>query len=342
MKVKKSELLDALNKVKPGLAKKEIVEQATHFIFAENEIVTFNDQMCIMHPFDCDTEFSVKGEEFYKIISNISEDDIDLSMDDGNLKIKTKSTKASLSTVVGDTAKVEHLVASIRQDIAGKDFWKPLPKEFTQALYLCAFSASKDLATGVRACVAVKGETVFSADGLRACMYVMDGNLEELLIPAKDAMELMKYKVSHYGITDNWIHFKTKDDITFNCKALKGDYPYKQCSGVFEDVEPDMTLPESLKEVVASVTILADGDVDINKMIDVTIEPGLITCKAEKERGWITKTVPFEYKGDKVSFQINPIFFAQILQHATELVLLDGKAMFSSGNFWHVVSLPTE
>ncbi len=342
MKVQKAELISALAKVKPGLAKKEIVEQATHFIFANGEIVTFNDQLCIMHPFDSDVEFSVKGEEFFKIINNISEEEFTMTVDDSTVKIKSKSTKASLSTIVGETATVTHLIEKIKAEIAGKDFWKPLPKNFIEGLYLCAFSASKDLATGVRACVAIKGETAYSTDGLRASMYVFGSKVDELLIPAKDALELSKYKVKEYGISENWVHFRTKDGIIFNCKAMKGDYPYKAVHALFEDDEPAVSFPETLKDAVNAVIILAEGDVDINKVINVDVSSGKITCKAEKERGRIEKTVSFDYKGDDFSFVINPIFFNQILQHATGLNLYEEKAMFSSDNFWHVVALPVE
>lgn len=34
MKVNRAEILEAINKVKPGLAKKNLIEQATHIIFA--------------------------------------------------------------------------------------------------------------------------------------------------------------------------------------------------------------------------------------------------------------------------------------------------------------------
>ena len=100
MKVKKSELVDALSKVKPGLAKKEIVEQATHFIFSQGEIITFNDQISIMHPFDCDFDFSVKGEEFFKIVSGITEEEIDLSLKDNTLHIKSKTINIRMANVL--------------------------------------------------------------------------------------------------------------------------------------------------------------------------------------------------------------------------------------------------
>ena len=45
MKINKSELQEALAKVKPGLASKDLIEQATSFAFMDGRVVTYNDEM---------------------------------------------------------------------------------------------------------------------------------------------------------------------------------------------------------------------------------------------------------------------------------------------------------
>lgn len=340
MKVNRKELVEVLSRIKPGLAKKELIEQATHFIFCNGEAVTFSDQICLIHPFVCDFNFSVKAEEFTKIIDGMSEEEFDMSLEDGILSIKSKSTKAKLSTIVDETAKVEHLIAVIKQEIAAPDFFKPLPKEFLDAIYLCAFSANKDMATGVRSCVAVKDDQVCSTDNLRVSSYIMDGKVQEMLIPAKDAIELTKYKVVDYGVSDNWLHFRTKSGIVFNCKCMKGEYPYGIIESLISQESANVELPSSIGATAASLSSLTEGDQEINKAITISVEPGKVTLKAEKERGWVEKIVPFEYKGEPFTFMTNPNFFAQIMNHATKFILLDGVAQFESDNFVHVMSLP--
>lgn len=342
MKVNKKELLAVITKVKPGVSKKDIIEQAGHLIFSQGEVATFNDQICILHPFESEFAFSVKETEFTKIIGDITESEIDITLKDAKVDIKTKSTKASLTTIVGEESKVEHLIAQLKKTIEAADFFKPLPKEFIDGSYLCAFSANKDIATGVRACVAIKGDTVHSTDGIRASTYIMDASMDEIMIPAKDIMELSKYKVTSYGVSENWAHFKTDDGVIFNCKTMKGNYPYAGVTKIFEDVEPDTTFPAELKAIVSSVAILAEGDELINKVVRITISKDSIKVKAEKERGWVEKEVECKYDGNPVEFLINPIFFSQILSLASEFVLIKGKAQFSSENFFHVMSLPVE
>lgn len=340
MKVKKNELLNIIAKVKPGLSSKEIIEQANHLIFTCNEIVTYNDRICVMHPFDFDTPFSVKADEFSKILSGISEDEIDLTVSEDTINIKTDTTKASLSIIVDEAGKVEHLIEAIQEEIEKDDAWLLLPKEFLSGVYLCAFSANKDVATGVRSCVAIKGDSIFSTDNIRASNYIMDKSMDDVMIPAKDALELVKYEVKEYAISENWIHFTTSDGIIFNCKSMKGDYPYQTIESLFKDLEPSLTFPAGLREIIQSVTILAEGELDINKMITVSVGKSKIVVKAEKERGWIEKSMTFKFKGEPFSFNINPIFFSQILYHATDFSLMGNIAQFSTNNFYHVLSLP--
>ena len=342
MKINKNELLGVIAKVKPGLATKEIIEQTGHLIFTCNEIVTNNDRICVMHPFDCDIAFSVKAEEFSKILSGISENEIEITVKEDTISIETPSTTASLSIIVDEAGKVEHFIEAIQDEIERKDFWQPLPKEFLEGLFLCAFSANKDVATGVRACVAIREDNIYSTDNIRASNYIMDKSMEEMLIPAKEAMELTKYQVVEYGISENWIHFATKHGIIFNCKAFKGEYPYSALEKLFVDRVSDLEFPTGLKDAVQAVTILAEGELEVNKMIRVSVTKKKITVKAEKERGWIEKSVPFEYKGETINFIINPIFFAQILKHATEFSLVDNMAQFCTSNFYHILSLPME
>lgn len=340
MLVNRAELQTILQAVKPGVEKKEVVEQMTHILFTGSAVATYNDRVCVMYPFECDFAFSVKEEDFSKIIDNIAEETLELSLVDDMLLIKSKKTKAKLSTVVDEKAKIAHLIDQLIDLSAATDFYKPLPLEFIEAVTLCSFSANKDSATGVKACVAVKGDTAYSTDSIRCSLYVMDGDMPEILLPAKDVMTLIRYNVSEFGLSKNWAHFRTGEGVTFCCKVMKGDYLYDQIARIFSDDDPTLKFPEELGEQIASVVSLAAGEEDINKSVDLEVQPGIITIRAEKERGWIEKEVDIEYDGEAFKFSINPIFFSQILKHATNFTLLKGKVQFSSDNFYHVLALP--
>lgn len=340
MKVLKKDLLEVIGKCKPGLATKSIIEQAQHLVFSGTDVATFNDSICVIVPFVTDIPFSVSGNEFSKIVEKIVEPDFDLSLEDGNLLIKSKKTKAKLSTLVGETAMVTHLIEDIRQNMIGKNFWKVLPKDFLDGIYLTSFSASRDLTSGVRACCAIKDDGIYTTDNIRASKYTMEGSMDAMLLPARDVLELIKYKVIEYGVSDNWAHFKTADGIIFNCKVLKGEYPYAPINNLFSDKPSTITFPTDLKDSVEAVISLCEGEGDSDKSVTLTIETGRIIVKAEKERGWITKTVESDYTGEKFELLINPVFFSAVLKHAASFVLLEGRGQFQAENFSHILALP--
>jgi len=340
MKVQKLNLLSILTKVRPGLAKKEIVEQASHFIFTKTDIATFNDRVCIIHPFESDIEFSVKGDDFYKIVDKISESEFEITLEDDSIKIKSKSTKAKLSTIVGETAMITPMIENIKQSMIGKGFWQTLPSDFSDGLYLCAFSASKDLSSGVKSCCAIRKDGLYTTDNIRVSTYIMEKEMKELLLPVRDVISLINYQPIEYGISENWAHFRSKEGVIFNCKIMKGEYPFDLLNGLFEDAPVTLEFPTNLRENVEAIISFAEGEEEVNKCISVTVEKGKIVCKAEKERGEIIKTVESDYEGEAFTFLINPIFLSQVLKKATQFVLLDGKGMFVSSNFYHLLVLP--
>ena len=65
--------------MKPGLAKKEIIDRSTHFVFSGSEVLTYNDQICISHPLKLDFVCSVPADDFFRIITNMDGDTLDIS-----------------------------------------------------------------------------------------------------------------------------------------------------------------------------------------------------------------------------------------------------------------------
>jgi len=348
MKLDRKLLLEALQLARPALSKKEFLEEAIRFIFNPHEIATFNDQLCILIPFETGLKFSANGNELYKILDGIKEDEVEITVEDEQVKINSKKTKAGLSTIVGEKERVDTLISRIRDVTNAKGFWRRLPKNFIEGVSLCMFSASRDMTTGAYCCVAAKDNKIYSTDKLRISRFVMDGEVKELLIPARDAIELVKYPVTKYGKSGEWIHFMTNDNVMFNCRTMIGEYPYN-LDRFFIPIENSIAIPEELQDAMKNAAIMAAGDVDIAKMVEMRIEPGKITCKSEKERGWLIKEVDFDgYEGDPIIFYINPIFFAQILTKTTSIWLRQNeqeppdKGVFTRDNFTHIIALGKE
>ena len=96
MIVNRKELLNVLQKVKPGLATKETIEHTTGFIFYDNRVFTYNDEVAVSHPIDVGFEGAVIAKEFYDMLDKMVDDEIEIGPSEGTLRITGKRAKGGV------------------------------------------------------------------------------------------------------------------------------------------------------------------------------------------------------------------------------------------------------
>lgn len=335
--------MEVLLAVKPGLAKKEIVEQTTHFIFTGDRVVTYNDRVCVSHPFETDFQCSVIAKEFYDVLSDVKEEILTVELQDKQLKLSSGKTRLGLQVMESGTLEstIEQLGAQDESRI-----WRRIPEDFIQGLFLCLFSASTNLTHKNLSCLYVHADRVLSSDNNRISRYEMNGRVRSsFLLPLSSAQDLVKYDIQSMCLDESWAHFKTANDAIFSARLYLSDIPYPE-EAMGEHLVVDgstFTLPKELGVVVQEMFIATQGREEADKEIRVTMGEGDITCRGElaQGKGWLEKDVDFpEYKGGKISFAVQPVFFAQVLAKTTTMTLGDNRALFESGQkFKHVMLL---
>lgn len=338
MKINRQELINILNSIKPGLSKKAIVEQATHFIFTGHEIITYNDRICIIYPFTTDFSCSVPAEEFYKILSNIHREEISIDYKEQKLYIKAKGINAGIVTDTGDS--ILKMVDILDLDYA-IEFQNDIPEDFIHGMSMCMFSASKDMTIPVLSCLFVNGKNIASTDDYRISQYKMKSRIKgKFLIPATSVMELVKFDIVKYSILDSWVFFFTKENMCFCAKTIKGDFPdYEPFIKDFDEIS--IALPEDSKEMIEAACILSEGDTEQDKEIDIQIKDNIISIKGENKIGWVESQTSVKFDNN-AKFCINPFFLLKILNKTNIMHLADNKVMFKSVNFKHVIALKGE
>lgn len=332
--VKRSELVGILASIKPALAKRDIIPQAQHFIFANDEVFAYNDELFISHPFQTGLSCSVKADEFYKILSKMSVEKVDLEVKDGVLHIAAGKTKGKLA--IEEDGQIYQLVEGLHLD---KLEWKKFGKDFLEGVELCMYSACTDASQGAITCVHVNGQDLFSTDDVRISWFQMESKMDQFLLPARAAQQLVKFDVIEYAATDSWAHFQTKDGVIFSARQVLADFP--AVSEFFDGEGNRVKLPEALAATVERVGVMADGDIDIDKKITLSFTTDKITCTGSKKGvGSLEEEVDTVYKKEPFEFSINPEFFSHILAKSTVMKLMEGKALFLSGNFKHLIALP--
>jgi hypothetical protein len=338
MKIDRNDLREILEALRPGLNKKERVQQSCHFIFFKDKIATFNERLCIIHPFTCEEEFSVKGEEFFRLINGIAEDTIDLTVIGNKIKVKTKTTNSVITSLSDDQKNVTDEIEILEKSMEN---WKKLPKKFTEALSLCAFSAAPDLSMGVKSCVCIKGDKAFSTDNFRGSLFELDKELkEEIHIPSKAAIELAKYPITEYCFSGKWACFRTDDGLIFACSTIEGSFPYRM-EEFFTELEGLSTieLPAELQQLVNEVVILASNDEsNVGKLVSISLENNSLTVKASNELGFVEKTIDVDFEEDPLFIPINSTLLSQILNRSSEMYVGEERLYFVASDFYHCMA----
>ena len=328
----RKEILLLLESAKPGISTKNSnVEQSDSFIFHNNKIITYNDQISIVVPFESELEGCVPANELHKTLSKIKEDIIILYVEDNQLHIKAKKTKAKLKLI-----EIENIIIP---EIPTE--WAQLPKNFIEGISLCIFSASHDEASGFLNCINILENKIISSDNYRISQFSMDEKMNGFLLPVSSANKLINFDIVEYSLSDSWVYFKTIDRAVFCSRII--DVPYPDVSKMLSTVKGiKFKLPDTIKKSIELSSIFAEGEFDTHKRIYVTLKKGEIICKGEKESGTIQTKTDIDFDKEKINFMINPIFFLQIIDKSTTVIYSENVLLFQSGTFQHLLALYNE
>ncbi len=332
MKINKTELQTALEKVKPGLANKELIEQSTSFAFMRDRVVTYNDEISISHPVqNLDVTGAVKAQALYSFLSKIKRDEIDIEWEENQVVINAGKSKAGLV--------FEQEVKLPVEEIGKIGKWEKLPEELKEALKFCHSCCSKDMSRPILTCVYVGGDSVQASDSFQIVKYNLDKKvpIKEFLLPANSAKELVKYDVTEIAEGEGWLHFKTEDGTVFSSRVFNGEYP---AIDKFLKVEGTaISFPKTTPQALDRARVFAKGDTDDDlPTVAVEISNEQIKFSAQDSSGWFEETLKTKYDGDEIKFSIGVEFLINLLEHAESCIVGENLVKFTGDAWEHVVA----
>jgi len=332
--VNRQDLIDALTKVNPGLAKKELIEQSTHFIFDDDKIWTYNDQITIMHKFNTGLTGAVKAEKFFKLLDKIPDETIQISgTEKGKIKLSGKKIKATIN--IDPDIKLQPIQVP---GINSKQ-WEELPKNFSDAIAFAAFSASRNMARPELTCIWITDGQAVSCDSYRGTKYQLDSKMEQdFLLPATAAVELAKYTPYKIIIDGGWLHFINNEKTSFSCRTYY-DEEYPAMIWKFFEIEGQkIVLPDDFLDAIGRAEIMLTADFDLDRFVLLTMEANTLTCKGEGIYGEFEETTDIDYSGEKIEIKVHPVLLSQILKHI-QVMVVGERLLFHGDKFQHGVCL---
>ena len=339
MKISKTELIKALDIVKPGLATSDNIDQGTSFAFMENRIVTYNDSVSISTPFQSDVIGAVSAKELYVLLNKIDKkiDNINIRQDNGELLIGIGK---------GESAGIK-LVEDIQlplDEVNTKHHWKKIPSDLIKALLFCSFSTTKDLSKPLLTCVHVKNDIVESTDNKRGTDYKLKSEVNgEFLIPVDSIKHLRNFNPTKYSLTDSWVSFLAENKTIFSCRILKEKFP--NISSIMDVTGKKMKFPDGIVDAIDKAVIFCEEEESLaGTMVDIKLTKNLIIIKGENGVGHYTKKTKIKYIGDTFMFSVSSKFFTDMLK-ITDTCYLDKdnhKIKFSCDSWNHMFRLTPE
>lgn len=337
MKVKRAELLEALKKVQPGLAAKEIIEQSQCFVFSEGDLITYNDEIMVSCPCELANkiEGAVRAEELFAFLSKIKNETVDIVIKENELRVSSKRAKVGIPF----SAEIELPFDELQ--LPKDDAWVKLPEAFAEGIWKCSTTASRDMTKPVLTCIHLNGNCIESSDDYRITSFVLGGKRKvfpkPILLPAKSARDLARYVPTEYGLTKGWVHFTNEDGIIFSSRVFEDEYPdinqYLEVDGEAVDI------PEGIETVLERAGIFSKAEIAEDESIEVSIGTSSMTVSGEGDHGWFVEEVPIKRKGAVIRFRINPSFFKDLVDLHPKITVGEDRIRIETENVVHVVSL---
>ena len=336
MKIKRQDLFLMLTQLKPGLAKKEIIEQSRSFLFTSRGVSAFNDEIYAFAPLELPEglEVAVPSDELLKLLSKLPDDELEISATDGIFSLAGKNRR---STIQG-SADIIIPLDSLHDSLDGGKWFK-LETHFSEHLRTASLATSHDMNDGQLCYVHVTPEGIEATDRQKACrMVVKTGFKKEVLIEYEAAGFLQDVSPTKCCITDEWAFFRNDAGIVLGCRHRLEDYP--DLSPIFKTGKgTTLTMPSNMEDVVERAEIFSKDESGLENIIKLTLKDSKVIVASATSRGSYREIRKVKYDGAVVSFCVNPFLLKELLEHGKQIEVCSDKLTLSINDFSFVISL---
>lgn len=327
----RKQFLNAIICVRPGVASKDIIESMTFLYFSGEHVVSYNDAISIQYPLKTEFQGFIKADDIFKIVSKLNTEDLAFKMEGDILKMKSGKLLSSFATINDES--IINRIAAVTESAHDEKF-KTLPDNFIESAKLCSQAASKNESDLTLTCISIKGKDMVATDNVRIAHSVLSASMDEILLKASEIKALTAINPTKYVGTKSWIHFIGDSGCMFSIRRVRGEFPSMLKFMEFDGIE--LSLPKEILDGVDLASVFTDGS---DEAINVAIKKGVCRIFKESGSGKIDFRESIEYKGQDVSFNIQPELLKEMMMYSTDIVVADTKAKLHSGGFTLVTSL---
>lgn len=329
MKISREKLLEKLESITAGIAKREIVEQSGCFVFTKTRALSFNDEVaCSIKTPLKGIEGAIKAEPLLAILRKLGEKEVDVSSNGQELLVRGNRRRTKI--------KCEQEV-QLQWDIVDMPkTWSEMPEEFAEAVSLVRSCASRDESQFSLTCIHVHPDYLEACDNWQAARYRINTGIEsDYLVRASSLAHIAQMPLTHIGHTEEWLHFRNDEGLVLSCRRWIEE-EYKPLDRIINlKGKKKVELPKRLAESVDKCTIFSSEEEKGGLLVD--LRPGEARLIGEGPSGSHEERPKIDYKGEPLKFLIDPKLFLALLSRSSDAKLASSALVVDAEALRYVV-----
>ena len=315
MEIDREKLLAQLQSVTSGLARREIIEQSTYFIFIDGMVRTYNDEVACSCECDVGLEGAVPAVPLVPLLKSWPAKSVKMLKKDGNLHLRQGRRRSTISMPSGICLPVD-LVGIPKK-------WRKLPKSFSDAVKVVAPCAGTDASKFVLMCIHIHPDYIEAADNFQVCRYPMKTGVKEPVVIRRDSLvAILGMEVTRFAEDPNWVHFRNTDGVSIACRRQENKYPTGGVTKALDMEGSLVEMPKDMGEILARCEIFSKDNV-VN-LVTVKMKGSVARILGEDRNGSrFEEECEVDYGGPLIEFKMNPSLLLEISKRSNECILSD-------------------
>lgn len=318
-----------------------------HFISTSNDFISIIRKSSIAF----EDNFSVRLEELYNVLKNVSADEVELNYTGSSLSLETATSTTHVKTLPTINYFAQNVV------IGGE--WNKLPSDFFEKAELCSKVVAKDaFISELLKYVYVDGNTMVGADGNQLFHAKLNGEVNKLFLHGAYVKELAKLKLTHYVVRDGWIQFCKDSNLLYAVRTIhdserypfivtKSDYSEEELSrraslmveNIIKVKGTEMEFSDKKEMLKAVESCLAFTKNEKDNILSIHITNDTLIIEGSGAYGSHSQRFPIT-SDREFSFKIHPYILASVLRGDCSKVSVNDNALYIVSDFGtHVISL---
>ena len=335
--MKRTELVNTLELVKPALAKNNMVPIFQCFMFGMGMVEAYDDQVAMCGPCDIESEFALHGNTLLGLLSNSSTEEVSIDLKGDTATLTMGKAVSKLPYQPKENFIFEAPIVDVRGGI-------PFTESLAEALELCLESVSTDTTQTALLGVTVLGNKLYSCNGDSLTrVQIKQGFKERVLLPTAFCEAVLKLWRSlemtkgTLAFDKDWV-FADFGDWNVYGRVLEITSPIDFEELIKRNVKGKIKtcpLPQELAGALSRARVLSDPE---SQKTVVSVCKGKASLVTETHMGETSDTISFDKNHPDVVANVNAMHLSRAIKNAETIAFLENCTILEKPDVLQLVS----